>query len=227
MIKNRCKAIVNNNRWLKYAATTAATVAAAGLNSEVDADITYVNVGAALVDANPGTFSPDYFGPYTFGAAGASFSFLQRVYSSFPLYDMDAKGHGNISFAWFASSGAGYIHYARNLNFAAFVSSYSFRQNLYGADVLANNRNTYAQFGDPGIAYLGFRFDVGNGTQYGFAELIMDGGPRHTGFLTRYAYADPGESIRAGQIPEPSSLGMMALGSIGLLSWRRSRANSE
>ena len=54
-----------------------------------------------------------------------------------------------------------------------------------------------------------------------------------------YAYADPGEAIRAGegipragedmsneQGPDEGSLGGLALGAVGLLAWRKSRSRN-
>ena len=51
--------------------------------------------------------------------------------------------------------------------------------------------------------------------------------------LLDYAYADPGEGLRAGQTsegtlsdeqaPDQGSLGGLALGAVGLLAWRKSR----
>jgi MYXO-CTERM domain-containing protein len=48
--------------------------------------------------------------------------------------------------------------------------------------------------------------------------------------LVDYAYADPGESIKAGQTssdeqaPDEGSLGWLALGAVGLFAWRKSRS---
>jgi MYXO-CTERM domain-containing protein len=48
--------------------------------------------------------------------------------------------------------------------------------------------------------------------------------------LVDYAYADPGEPIRAGQassnemVPDQSSLGWLALGATGVLAWRKRRS---
>jgi hypothetical protein len=54
----------------------------------------------------------------------------------------------------------------------------------------------------------------------------------HDFWLVDYAYADPGEPIRAGQtssnemVPEEGSLGWLALGAAGLLAWRKSRSRA-
>ena len=52
----------------------------------------------------------------------------------------------------------------------------------------------------------------------------------HDFMLVDYAYADPGEPIRAGQtssnetVPDESSLGWLAVGAAGLLAWRKRRS---
>ena len=61
-------------------------------------------------------------------------------------------------------------------------------------------------------------------------RVTMDGGPSHTLTVQEYAYADAGESIQVGQIdaiPEPCSLGLLALGAIGLAAQRRRRGVSR
>jgi hypothetical protein len=94
--------------------------------------------------------------------------------------------------------------------------------------------NTYGvgQF-DPGdVGFIGFKFNNGSGDQYGWVRIQM--ATRypidHDFWLIDYAYADPGEPIRAGQtssnemVPEEGSLGGLALGATGLLAWRRTRS---
>jgi hypothetical protein len=78
--------------------------------------------------------------------------------------------------------------------------------------------------------YVGFRFDIGKGMQYGWARLRV-----HNSFTANYrlfdnAYADPGETIRAGQRRERNrsgvaeeSLGALALGAAGVTAWRKRR----
>ena len=84
------------------------------------------------------------------------------------------------------------------------------------------------QFGDRGIHLLGFKFNNGEGVQYGWARLKMLGRPFNRIQLIDYAYADPGERIFADQkskdsTPALESLGGLALGAAGLLAWRRSK----
>jgi len=89
------------------------------------------------------------------------------------------------------------------------------------------------QWGNRGTGFIGFRFNNGAGVQYGWARITM-AGPAHDNFyLLDYAYADPGEPLRAGetsedtlsdeQSPDQGSLGGLALGAAGLLAWRKRR----
>jgi len=91
----------------------------------------------------------------------------------------------------------------------------------------------HAQWTRGGYGYIGFRFNNGAGVQYGWARIRMTGYGRVSAFkLVDYAYADPGESIKAGQTssdehaPDQGSLGWLALGAVGLLAWRKSRSRT-
>ncbi|RYD37805.1 MAG: PEP-CTERM sorting domain-containing protein [Verrucomicrobiaceae bacterium] len=80
---------------------------------------------------------------------------------------------------------------------------------------------------ESGSLYLGFKFTSNNPggsptVMYGWAELELTAGA--PGNLVSFAYENNGEPIAAGAIPEPSSLGLLALGSLGLSQLRRRRA---
>jgi hypothetical protein len=93
-----------------------------------------------------------------------------------------------------------------------------------------------ASFFDRGTGYIGFRFNKGAGTQYGWIRVRMPGPPyidlRFT--LVDWAWGDPGDRIKAGQtssagdqleaIPDNGSLGLLALGGAGLIAWRQRQA---
>jgi MYXO-CTERM domain-containing protein len=86
---------------------------------------------------------------------------------------------------------------------------------------------------NPGIGFIGFRFNNGAGVQYGWARIKISGVSHYDFVLLDYAYADPGERLTAGQTlentssdeqaPDQGSLGGLALGAVGLLAWRKSR----
>jgi hypothetical protein len=87
------------------------------------------------------------------------------------------------------------------------------------------------QFDSEDVGFIGFKFNNGSGDQYGWVRIKMGTNfPIDNDFwLVDYAYADPGEPIRAGQtssndvVPIEGSLGGLALGAAGLLAWRKGR----
>ena len=81
-----------------------------------------------------------------------------------------------------------------------------------------------SQFLSAGLGFIAFRFDVGNGVQYGWARVNMNGSPDNGFTLIDYAWGDPGDVIRTGQVPEPGSLGLLAVGAVGILLWRKRRS---
>ena len=82
------------------------------------------------------------------------------------------------------------------------------------------------QWLDQGTGFIGFRFNAGSGLQYGWIRVTMDGSPDNTFTVVDYAWADPGDMVAAGQVPEPGSLGLLALGGVGLVAWRKHRAKA-
>ena len=78
--------------------------------------------------------------------------------------------------------------------------------------------------------YLGIRFNIGIEQHFGWARLTveLDNALQPRAFtLHEYAYeSNPGAGLAAGDgfVPEPTSLGLLALGSIGLTAHRRRRA---
>lgn len=94
---------------------------------------------------------------------------------------------------------------------------------------------TGGHFQSPGKGFIAFTFDTGAGPQYGWARIRTDGDPTYRFILLDYAWADPGEKIQTGQkrssrqttaVPIKGSLGLLAMGGVGLLSWRRQRAQA-
>lgn len=219
---------ITKNRWAKYALASASSACVLlAPETTVDADITEVYVGTFLEDRTQGDISFDYFGPYTFGASGASFVFRQ----AFNEFGTDEAGallvdaYGGLSIA--GEDRFGYF-YPANLAYGQYVSTagdFDITEGERG-DMAWGQGGTHSQFLVPGLSYLGFRFDVGNGTQYGFAEIDMFGVPDNRATFIGYAWADPGEAISTfsiSQIPEPGAIGVLAMGSIGLLAWRKKR----
>jgi len=230
MVVKKEKSAVDPKRWSKYLmAGAAGACSALGPQAAVDADITTVMVGTFLEDQNQGDGAFTAFGPYTFGASGASFTFQQAHNELGPdIGALVMVGQGNFQIAGNAVS---VYFYPSNLAYGANVSSLGFN---IGAgdrgDMAFGNGYANSQFLSAGPAYVAFRFDLGGGTQYGYAELIMNGAPDNRATFVQYSYGDVGERVTTGQmasaIPEPSSLGALALGALGVATWRRRRRNS-
>jgi hypothetical protein len=114
---------------------------------------------------------------------------------------------------------------------------------------------SYPNWRARGTYYVGFRFNTGAAPQYGWVRIRWGGCRRldfnSNDFIVRdYAWGDPGDQIKTGQrqlhedetqvapqaakkpaaVPHANaqgSLGLLALGAVGLRAWRKSRfANS-
>jgi hypothetical protein len=93
----------------------------------------------------------------------------------------------------------------------------------------------FGDFGTAGDAYLGLQFYMDGQAHYGWAEVSLSdytepGGAGVYGEITAYAYDTvANQGISAGQTsdtPEPGTLGLLALGSVGLGFWRKRKAVS-
>jgi hypothetical protein len=84
-----------------------------------------------------------------------------------------------------------------------------------------------------GEGYIGFKFNTGAGTQYGWVRMKIQRDPLVGMKVFDYAWADPGEPIKTGQtsssgdridvVPDQGSLALLAVGGAGLMAWRRRR----
>jgi len=103
---------------------------------------------------------------------------------------------------------------------------------LAGANSLM--RATYAPGDWQGVpsdgvnpSYIGFEIDIdGNSSFDGFGwieVIVSDPGSFPDITVTRWAYTDDGSTIQAGQIPEPTSLALLAAGA-GALAFRRRKS---
>jgi hypothetical protein len=219
--------VISQSRWTAYATAGAAT-ALVGANT-ADATIHYVSVNESF-NAAPGTTIKDTF--FLGSSSNALFVLQNRVHAN------------NTGHAEFVMAGAVSAMFAGSSNASATNYRYPFR---LGSGVTVNNQTPFipnfsnsglyfatlashlggGNFKNGGIGFIGVRFDGGNGQQYGWIRLNMTATGNSSspfGFtLIDYAWGDVGDTVVTGQVPEPGSLGLLALGGVGLLVWRQRR----
>ena len=242
----RQTAKVSHSRWLAYATASAATALAASHSAEaaihysgilnqkfpphIDTDKTFPLDQAGdflLFQRHEVGFEP-FFGRYdvdyfrVFGIAGAA-SRTGPTYRT--SYDRPFLAK---------------LQYGQNVSSALFFSQAPYPAIM--AYVSYSGFNGRGAWRDRGPGCVGFEFNNGAGTQYGWVRIKMYGAPEHGFEVVSYAYADPGEPIKAGQTssneqvpdqdstdeqaPDEGSLGGLALGAVGLLAWRKGRSRT-
>jgi hypothetical protein len=221
--KLRRPATINHARWLAYATAGAATMIGGAESAE--ATIHYSGVINHTFNAPPNGSS---FQTFTLDQAGDFFRIGQAVLNSAGTDGFAGFGMGGIvsgKFVGYTSGGGAYALASRLVAGQAFSMATNFVNNgtVFGTGTLAGG-SVYGQFRTAGPGYIGFRFNSGSGMQFGWAHVQMNGAGAANSFtLIDYAYGDVGDSIVAGEVPEPGSLGLLALGGIGLLAWRKRR----
>jgi hypothetical protein len=221
-------AVISSSRWLAYATAGAAT--ALGSVTPVEAEIHYS--GILDVEFN-GTFNTSRSFPLKGGVKLAfqrSTSFHFIFWEKVELRDVAVSGAVRIA----------YSDRAEKLSFGQKVSSGRFSSYHGSGNALMahgyRNSAPDGEFKDPGQGFVGFKFDVGNGVQYGWARIHMSKKEDHSFKLKDYAFGDPGDTVTAGQTssapeqanatPDSGSLGLLAVGGAGLVAWRKSRSRA-
>lgn len=218
-----------NSRWLAYATAGAAT--ALGTVPSAEAEIHYSGIIDVTVDPPPGTHFATASLPLSNGASIQFLVFSLGFYiynaASFKMLGADLQHAFRRKDTGFRSDAA------KRLRAGWLVSQGPFEQtrpNTYG--------NIVSDYGSPewktgGQGYIGFKFNTGAGTQYGWVRIHIAQWKYSKLIVRDYAWGDPGDRILTGQkssggdsvsaVPAQGSLGLLASGAAGLEAWRAQR----
>ncbi len=195
-------------RWMAYSA--AATAGVGALTSGANADVQHVDIfdaavpqfGTLELDLDGDSNNDIRFSNYVFGGGN-----YQGLYV--PFFPGKVVGfNAGLNYATALSSG--------NTIDAAATSGGVFVGSLaYGF----NNPN--AQFNNAVDAFIGLEFPINGLSHFAWIRVSIDNAAGE--FIVHdYAYNDtPGVGIEAGEIPAPGTLGLLAAGSLGLMSHRK------
>lgn len=220
--RSRRSALLSNSRWLSYATAGAAS---------------------ALAGAHYAEGAIHFNGPInqTFKSCGrtATFQldqprdFIRLRHTQLGCSSYNGTGLFNIgalagaSVAGFYNSRVGGVS-ASNLKRGQLISRRPFIPAQSNRSAALGGAG-FGQF-HGGIGYIGFKFNNGSGDQYGWARVETRRQGETNPFILRdYAYGDVGDVVRAGQkssdelVSAQGSLGLLSLGGIGLLAWRKRR----
>ncbi len=239
--KTRARCALSARRWVSYAAAGAATAIAASNDS--DAAILYSGPlnHTASTPAQSATLqlktivTNSHLGGSVLGSLVHSGKNPIWFGPPFPFSSLSAKNGVKLAGSIFGKV-QGAVHsghpYASKLNFGAAIGG---PFNAGGAANIMASGGSYYPVGNwaaPGTGFLGFSFDLGGGPQFGWARVTVGGSGSFDWSqmtLVDYAYGTPGQAITAGEtvaVPEPASLGLLALGAAGLFAIRKRKVRA-
>ena len=207
-----------NSRWVAYGIAGAATALGA---TTAEAEIHYSGMINEFIFFTEATFPLSNGAVLWFKHSGTNTSYR------WGFFELRSAAVSN---GWRADSFFG-NHVLKRLASNRLISNGNFGQDF--ATLATSPFCNGFEFCERGFGFLGFKFNTGGGTQYGWARVKMHRAyriPENGFYVVDYAWADAGEDIRTGQrhsfsreqgaISPCGSLGLLALGKVGLDLWR-------
>ena len=230
---------ISNSRWTAYAVAGLATASGGAISAE--AEIHYSGLVNYKFNKESRGYEAHTF-PLSHGAFLLGFRYVRGASDNSATFVMEGGAVSN-AFRIYSFSFARSV--AAALPRGSVVSQGSF--NGSGLGRLQDYACEFPDFLEPGIYCAGFRFNSGAGMQYGWVRIKWGGCSANKYIVKDYAWGDPGDKIKAGQkalhdeddtqivpqaVKKPAaaphadsqgSLGLLALGAVGLRAWRKSR----
>ncbi len=239
-LKSRARCAVGVGRWVAYAVAGAATSIGASNEADASHSLYYGSVNATLYGSNATIqihtlvevqHGPPFPNSLSFhGLPGTrvigTLKHVGPVSHGYVTFQMNPAYHGQVAGI---ATNAGFFGYASRLGVGPGLSQRPFIpagayntlawDSYNGAGVQWNAKET-GLYG--GQHYLGFKYNLGSGVEYGWARLTnVTGAPNDEFILDDYSLNS--SFVGAVPIPEPVSLGLLALGATGLLAARAAR----
>lgn len=197
----------------RRAAYSIAAGAAAGMAGSADAAINYSGTQDLVVEQ---------FGSQQLNLDGDAYNDIQLK-----NYVFGGGNYQGLYVNFFPGKVVGFnvgLNYARALSTGDLIDASTTSGGFFAASMAYGANNPSAEFNTATGAFIGLEFPINATSHFGWVRVTIDNAAG-TFVINDWAYNSvPGQGLMAGQIPEPTSLGMLAAGAAGVAAMRRRRA---